>query len=228
MLLFRPSLSLFRVVYTFVAQAGDRTFPLWAAVRRELQAALALLPLLSSDLKTSFFPRLIAFDASSYAQGVSVTAVSQRSAADLASAGAQQRNAFRHEQVLPREAFEHAAFPPVVASTVTSHQWFDLVSSPFAVPEHVNVLEARALSTSVRWAVSQPAAFSKHIVALTDSRVVYWAVNKGRSSSRFLYPRVKAIAAWLLATGCRLHLVWVPSELNPADFPSRHGVPSGR
>jgi hypothetical protein len=46
-------------------------------------------------------------------------------------------------------------------------------------------------------------------------------LRKGRSSSPLLLRRLRAISAWLLASGLRLLLYWTPSEDNPADEPSR-------
>eukprot|EP00971_Amphidinium_carterae_P336519 6472929-Amphidinium_carterae.2 len=52
--------------------------------------------------------------------------------------------------------------------------------------------------------------------------VLALAMNKGRSSSYMLKKVTKFACAVGLATGHRLHVRWIPSESNVADFPSRH------
>src|SRR4051812_22284814 len=86
--------------------------------------------------------------------------------------------------------------------------------------EHINVLEARALSTAVRWVLSHPLSMGRRLLALSDSQVVIGAVNKGRSSSQQLLRCLRGVSALLLASGVRLVLQWVPSASNPADEPS--------
>ena len=59
---------------------------------------------------------------------------------------------------------------------------------------------------------------------LLDSRVVIGAVAKGRSSSTRLNRVIKQIAALCFVGGLVLHLVFIPTEHNPADHPSRGDV----
>ena len=56
---------------------------------------------------------------------------------------------------------------------------------------------------------------------LVDSSVSVYALNKGRSSSRPMLRRLRAIAALVLASGLRVFTRWIPSKSNPADEPSR-------
>ena len=48
----------------------------------------------------------------------------------------------------------------LVAEHLPEARWATLVSKPWSVAEHINVLEARALLLAVRWVVSHPAAGS--------------------------------------------------------------------
>jgi hypothetical protein len=122
--------------------------------------------------------------------------------------------------------------PPVVSPEVapldrTLHptlqhlQWVEAVASRWRFEEHINVLEVRALLTGVRWAASSPAAAGSRLVIWCDSMVVVFAVRKGRSSSRPLLRRLRALSAYLLALGIQLYCNWIPTEVNPADGPSR-------
>ena len=87
--------------------------------------------------------------------------------------------------------------------------------------EHINSLELRAVSTAVKWSLSFPSSLGRKLLLFSDSLVAIGALRKGRSSSPLLLRRMRAISSWLLASGLRLLLYWIPSELNPADEPSR-------
>lgn len=87
--------------------------------------------------------------------------------------------------------------------------------------EHINSLELRAAATAVRWSLSYPSSLGRKLFLFSDSQVAIGSLSKGRSSSPLLLRRLRAISASLLASGLRLLLYWIPSELNPADEPSR-------
>ena len=106
---------------------------------------------------------------------------------------------------------------------LAQYEWRTVVSSSWDRPEHINVLEVRALTTAVRWALSHPTSVGRRAMVLSDSQVAVGAVRKGRSSSRSLLVRLRALSALLLAGGVQLDAVWIPSESNPADGPSRRG-----
>ena len=91
-------------------------------------------------------------------------------------------------------------------------------------PEHINVLELRAVYTSIRWWASQRQAHSARLVHLTDSLVCLHALSRGRSSSRKMRRTMAKLNSYLLA--CNLHPVWayVHTSENPADKPSRRRV----
>ena len=70
MLIRRPSLSIFSAVYRFMAVAKKKRYALWPSVRRELTAAMNVIPLLSSSMRASWRQRLTCVDASSKGMGV--------------------------------------------------------------------------------------------------------------------------------------------------------------
>ena len=69
--------------------------------------------------------------------------------------------------------------------------------------------------------MSFPRSIGCRVALLIDSTVAMCSINKGRSSSPLLLPRLRQLASLLLASGLRLFLHWVPSEQNPVDGPSR-------
>lgn len=58
-------------------------------------------------------------------------------------------------------------------------------------------------------------------MVLSDSMSAVLAISKGGSSARALNRVCRQLAAILLATNMFVSLRWLPSELNPADLPSR-------
>ena len=66
-------------------------------------------------------------------------------------------------------------------------------------PEHINVLEAKATLTTLRWRTEQRPQQDFRIVHLVDSLVVMHCLTRGRSSSKKLRRTVMKIGALLLA-----------------------------
>ena len=91
-------------------------------------------------------------------------------------------------------------------------------------PEHINVLELRAVLTALKWRFSKKAWLRTRFLHLVDSQVCLHALARGRSSSRKLRRTLLRIDALLLASGS--HGVWtyVHTDQNPADAPSRRPV----
>ena len=115
-----------------------------------------------------------------------------------------------------------AALPPLHnASSLAPTSWRTIISYPWRHPEHINVLELRALSTCVRWVISHPSSNCRRLLLLSDSQVAVGALSKGRSSSFQILRRLRFISAMVLATGLQLYARWIDSASNPADGPSR-------
>ena len=87
--------------------------------------------------------------------------------------------------------------------------------------DHINVLELRAILTSVRWWVRQRNCVSSKFLHLTDSLVCLHCLSRGRTSSAKLRRTLIKINALLLAAD--LHPMWgyIHTKQNPADRPSR-------
>ena len=205
----RPALAVFSAVYRFIAVVGVRRFELWPSVVRELNAAIGIAPLLRCSLRAPWFDRVVAVDASEAAQGV----VAVREPPPVV--------------VVHSPAVRFLPGEPLLADVSSflgraQHRWRRIVASPWrGGAEHINVLEARALLTGARWALSHPSAVGSRVLALSDSSVVVGAASKGRSSSHRLLRPLRSLAALLLAAGTSLRLLWVPSASNPADAASR-------
>jgi len=194
----RPSLAVFNAVYRYTDCAGGRHFTMWESVLIELLTAVGLVPLLYANLGAEWFSHVVATDASKLAFGVVAT-----------------------RTVTPPVDLGRSAAEAAAAVACTEHRWSTIVSKRWRDEEHINVLELRSLTTGVKWVCSHPSALGCRVWMLSDSSVVVGAVSKGRSSSPSVLRRLRHLSAWLLAAGLQLRVSYVPSEINPADEPSR-------
>ena len=101
--------------------------------------------------------------------------------------------------------------------TVTGWQWS-------GNPEHINVLEARAVLTTIKWRILQRKQCNIRCLHLVDSLVVLHALTRGRTSSRKMRSTIMRINAYLLASGLQPLWGFVDTKQNPADKPSRWNV----
>ena len=88
---------------------------------------------------------------------------------------------------------------------------------------HINEEEGMALLLFVKWLLRSKARMLHRIVVLTDSTVILGAARKGRSSSQPINRIVRQLASLCFVGGLDIYLVYVPSEHNAADPPSRGG-----
>ena len=240
MLVRRPALSVLQRVYRFVEAARSRRFDLWPSVRRELWMLLGLLPLLHARLDAPLFHRAVTSDASELAAGVVATPLtpvlrqrlwplcstrchavlqtqmqSDSPANLLYSSRLLLSAAQRAELSIAEEVFRS------FYDDVSDAPWSTIVSKAWRDPEHINALELRAVLLAVHWVLSFPSSLTRRVFLLVDSTVAFFSLWKGRSSSPQLLLILRKIGALLLASGVTLLPGWVPSEVNPADNPSR-------
>jgi hypothetical protein len=104
---------------------------------------------------------------------------------------------------------------------VLASRWSTIISSGWLAPEHINVLELRAVLLAMHWLLSYPSSHLSRVYLLVDSTVALFALWKGRSSSAHILLILRKINALLLASGVTLLTGWIPSGVNPADRPSR-------
>jgi hypothetical protein len=228
MLLRRPSLSVLQHVYRYCEIARGQPFTLWPSVRRELGMVIGLLPLLHARLDTDVFRHAIASDASIEGGGVVATEVTSQLHADLWPLCSNRHHAVqqtiqssaRSESRQPVDWSDAGSFSAFY-SAVAAAPWRTIISKPWSGEEHINTLELRAALLAVHWCLSYPSALSSRIYLLLDSTVAFFALWKGRSSSPKMITVIRKINALLLAGGLSLLPGWIPSELNPADGPSR-------
>lgn len=204
----RPVFSVFSAIYKFCTVAGHRVFSIWRSVRQELIVMCGLAPLLRSSLTAPWFRLCIATDASSQGEGVVYTRLPPRQLALLSDVPLPL-----HLGVLHPLRVLHPFLVPC--------QWRVAISHPWRFNGHIDVLELRAIMAGLRWVASFPDAFGARVLIWCDNTPVVFSMRKGRSSSFGLLVVLRRIAALCLTCNIRCYVKWIPSELNPADKPSR-------
>ena len=88
---------------------------------------------------------------------------------------------------------------------------------------HINIKELRALRMYVRRRARYAFSVQKgeRILVLCDSMAATGAVNHGRSPSPAFNNGLRQLLPDLFASNLQLAAIWIPSEANPSDAPSR-------
>ena len=92
--------------------------------------------------------------------------------------------------------------------------------------EHINVLELRAVLTTLRWRIWKKGLLNAQSSLVTPCGLAGMPslLARGRSSSRKLRRTLLRINALLLASGAQALWAYVHTAQNPADAPSRRPV----
>jgi hypothetical protein len=118
--------------------------------------------------------------------------------------------------------FRAGAWP---RATARPHLWsWEIVHGyPWKGDEeaHINKLEALAVVNTVKWRLRNKAQLRSRFVHLVDSQVCGAIFAKGRTGSRALRTTVQRYNCLLLAGQLYPSYIYINSEDNPADLPSR-------
>jgi hypothetical protein len=104
---------------------------------------------------------------------------------------------------------------------VLQSQLHTVISARTKFGGHPGLLEAHGVRLGLEWLARSPRKFGHRIAMPIDAKAILGAVAKGRTSAGSIRQQICRISALLLATDVSLHPVYVPSEHNPADAPSR-------
>ena len=214
--------SVFSSVYDFVRlEPQDAIQAVPEQVRTELAVAAFLMPLLGADLGREFLPLLTACDAApAFGCGVSFLRCSAALVEKVGSL-AEKRGDF--VRFFPDPA------DPVPPDRLGNPHKLPVSKSDFRVAiaakarwqAHSGILEAHGLLLAVKRLLRTQKHFHRRLVVLIDAKAVLGAATKGRTSAPCIRGVLRRLGATLLAANCLLRLVYVPSEENPADAPSR-------
>lgn len=111
--------------------------------------------------------------------------------------------------------------PAALVDTLLKHHWVTTQSKAFSRKEHINLLELEMVKQELKDRVNGGRGHCR-VVNLCDSRVVVGAYAKGRSSSKQMNHRLRSSLPWSLAGDISLCNLWVSTDCNPADHPSRN------
>ena len=223
-LLQRFALSTFAAVYAFAKKCGHRRARLWPSVMRELQLAVALVPLVRADLSRPVADVLVQTDASDNGQGVVYTyEVPHRELR-------QECMRPRTEPRNPDDPWEvQSAWGAKFESPQKASAWRVAVSRRLRGPArraHINDKELGVTVDAVRWALRSSRTRRCRLVVESDSTAAVGALRKGRSSKRPLLRHCRRLAALTLAEQLTVEARWTPTTKNFADGPSRGRGPS--
>lgn len=248
-LLCREFLSCFQACYAFCRKHYHDEVVMWPQVRRELFWASSLLPLVRRDLATPWSARVYATDASFWGRGVAAVDKPVDEVKKVGQVNDRWKfNKSEEDEIFSVETgipllpdvetlkVNESAAPAGVGGPLaearglsTEHvplrflegDWKKISNGPWERQEGIPTLEGRAIV----WVMQHLARSSvqhggKHLI-LTDSMSCTLALSKGRSSVSPMNRVCRQVGAILLATGMRVSCRWIPSEMNPADGPSR-------
>eukprot|EP00971_Amphidinium_carterae_P352884 6492761-Amphidinium_carterae.3 len=226
-LFLRMSLSLFQDVYPWLAKHRELRFrlrPLPQIIRDEFLGMLGIWTDLECYLRSAPADTLFASDASDELGAVVSTPLSLHEAVlawSLRSNAVAKGTAIMSEKGLYKLSREEAK-QPLLEDLVQSKN-FSLVSVyRFSRPAmHINYKEMLAARTAIRAAAHSPSLQCSRLTLAIDSQVVVWLLRKGRSSSRALNRLVQSCLVLLISSRIRLHPLWISTERNPADDPTR-------
>ena len=228
-LLQRGMFSIFSQVYDFVREQPEsekQRVP--ASVLDELFVSLALAPLLPASLDREFLPEVLACDAApEFGFGVTLAQCGKHLAEKVGRLSERRGDYVR---------LEHSAEdPPEVERLGTLYRlplkktdFKQLISCKARWAGHSGLLECHGVLLSVKWIARSRRRHHHRAVLLVDAKTAIGSVAKGRSSARSLKRVLRSIAGHALAADLLLRLVYIPTEANPADGPSRGKRLAGR
>lgn len=222
----RECMAIFNHIYLFIEKMpehGLRKLP--HHIKDELACAALLLPVAMSNARWPISIQIAATDASSTGGGRAATITSKGFAKTLYRYGVKKGEYCRLDwdslAIPPPSCMD--AIPEPIAEALEHHSWHTTQSIKFRRKEHINLLEMEMLKQEIISRVNSGRGKCR-MVCLNDSRVVVGSYAKGRSSSKQLNHRLRTCLAWTIGGDLSLTNVWVPTDINPADHPSRGRV----
>ena len=244
----RPGMSVFRSLYDFSSRDLPKQ-KLWKSAARECRILAGIIPLLIGDLHKPWATRLVCTDASPQGFGIAEKDVDENQAAQLGQWNERWRykrlppELWRHrdralgldvfndietacrptpEDENAHEFVEAEDFPDVDFDTLDPSTWHTVKCGLWRdSSEHITLKEGRAFILALRRLSRSSQTRGRKVVMLVDNLGLALALSKGRAYNYQLLRVCQQSAAICLASGVAPRIRWVPSELNPADGPSR-------
>ena len=222
-ILSRPHFACFGEVYEFVRrEPGNVPQQVPEKVINELLIFAGLAPLLSASLEREWCTTVVATDAApEYGIGVSVADLPPGDVADLGRLSERRGDYIRLNRDRSVAEPERPRVGQPTRLNLRQEDFVDVLSIRAARKEHSGILELKGVLTGLRWILRSSRNFHKRLLFLIDAKAALSAVAKGRSGAPEWEGTMCAIMALLLASGALMRPLYIPSEDNPADHPSR-------
>lgn len=222
-LLNRALFCLLAECYTFARRQPQKCVcALPTKVMRELACVMCTASFWSFGMQKPWLPCLLASDASQvFGFGVSMCRASVDLVRDLGRHSEKRGDFITLDGAAPG-APDRLGKPRHVP--IAQSRFSTVISARARFAGHPGLLEAHAIRLALEWISRSADRLGHRVVLLVDAKAILGAVAKGRSSARSLRRIVARISTLCLATNTTLQLLYVPSEHNPADAPSRGKV----
>ena len=221
LLLNRPLLSVLSAAsFAFASSLGREASEVPEDVLQDLRLLYDLAPLLCFSLKAPRCASLLCSDAC-LTGGAAVSLNVGPEHWDLIFSLRVKKGWYSRLSAFEGEEAPNLIFDDALLPFFLDRRWQCNIYRSWEKPDIIDALEGHALLLGLRWLLSNPLNHGTRVLVFTDSTALLGAVVKGRSSSLRLNNVCRRIAAMVGASGCCLSFLWVPSDLNPADGPSR-------
>jgi hypothetical protein len=177
-------------------------------------------PLLPADLERPFLPMVATSDASpAFGFGVSVRSCPIDCVHEPSSLSERHGDFIRTAEDIGTESRFRVGRP--VGLPLSMDSFTDVLSTRASRKSHSGAMEAQALLLLVQWVLRSSLRFGKRLIVGIDAKAVLSAALKGRSSAPSHCATMRSVAAHCLCGDLLLYPLYIPSEFNPADAPSR-------
>ena len=244
----RPGMSIFRSLYDFAGK-GLPKCRVWDSARRECCIFSDIIPMLVGNLRRPWSTRVTCSDASPSGYGIVERELPTETVRALGRWNERWR--FKRLPVSewhPRDRalglssifdIETAKRPGLILEQ--SHEYMEDESSeevPYGImdpgawqtakiglwidtSEHITLKEGRAFVLSLRRLSRDKNQRGRRCCMLVDNLALAMCISKGRAHNYHMLRVCQQYSAIALATDMHVRVRWVPSEVNPADGPSR-------
>jgi len=218
----RPLYALFLDVYDFARAEPlhvPRTLP--PSCRAELLAALMLSPWTEADLTRPWATTLLATDASpSFGFGLSARSVTPHQSREVGRQACSVDAVVRFDLAASDEP-EKVRLGTEYRLPFPMGSFRTVLSARTRFGGHAGHLEATGVNLAAKHIARRPALHQTRIPRLIDAQAVLNAFRKGRSSAGTIRYVVRRTAMYFILSDVLMTFLYVPSESNPADAPSR-------
>jgi hypothetical protein len=188
----------------------------------ELALIVCLAPFWQADLRRPWLPEITATDASQdFGFGISVASCTVNMARRIGRLGEKRGDFVRLDRGDIDDEPERDRIGKPHRLGLRKSAFSTVLSVRHLHKAHAGSLEATGLQLLLRWLLRSRRRQGRRVVALVDAKAILCAAAKGRTSACSIKRDIRRISALTLAGNLHMHYVYVPSEDNPADAPSR-------